>query len=97
VRRLWGVGPVAGERLVRAGFHTIGDLAAADPARLEALLGSWGARISKLARGEDARDAQRDMDAGRYREAANKVKKKIGELEKELAEKQRKNAAKVEI
>jgi len=52
---------------------------------------------SKLARGEDARDAQRDMDAGRYREAANKVKKKIADLEKELAEKREQKSAKVEI
>jgi len=68
VRRLWGVGPVAGERLVRAGFHTIGDLAAADPARLEALLGSWGARISKLARGEDVSEVEPFREAVSYSE-----------------------------
>jgi len=68
VRRVWGVGPVAGERLVRAGFHTIGDLAAADPARLEALLGSWGARISKLARGEDVSEVEPFREAVSYSE-----------------------------
>ncbi len=52
---------------------------------------------AKLARGEDAKDARRDMDAGRYREAANKIKKKLAKLEEELAEKLRKKAGKMEI
>src|SRR5262249_33827008 len=46
---------------------------------------------AKLASGEDAKDAKRDMDAGRFREAANKVKKKLEELEKQLAEEQKKS------
>jgi hypothetical protein len=52
---------------------------------------------AKLARGEDVADAQRDMDAGRYREAAHLVKKKIEKLEKELEEAQRKPQGKIEI
>jgi hypothetical protein len=41
---------------------------------------------AKLASGEDTKDAKRDMDAGRFREAANKVKKKAADLRKQLEE-----------
>ena len=68
VRSLWGVGPVAGERLASAGFATIGDLAAADAKRLEALLGAWGVRISKLARGEDVSEVEPFREAVSYSE-----------------------------
>ena len=52
---------------------------------------------ARLAKGEDTKDARRDMDAGRYREAANKVRKKIKELEKKLREAIEKKAGKLEI
>lgn len=68
VRRLWGVGPVAGERLVAAGYVTIGDLARADAKQLEALLGAWGQRISKLARGEDVSEVEPFREAVSYSE-----------------------------
>jgi nucleotidyltransferase/DNA polymerase involved in DNA repair len=55
VRRLWGVGPKMEERLIPLGLHTIGDLARADPARLERKLGTHGFDLQKLARGEDDR------------------------------------------
>ena len=55
VARLWGVGPVTRERLTRAGFLTVGDLSAADPSRLEGLLGGAGLRAWRLAGGEDGR------------------------------------------
>ncbi len=55
VRRLWGVGPKLEEQLVRAGVHTIGDLAALEPARLERRLGTHGLELQRLARGEDDR------------------------------------------
>lgn len=55
VSRLWGVGPVAEERLRRAGFHTLGDLAGAAPERV-ALLGDAGPALARMARGEDARN-----------------------------------------
>jgi len=58
VGRLWGVGPVTRERLEAAGLHHIGDLAAAGPARLEALLGSWGMQIARLARGEEVGEVE---------------------------------------
>jgi DNA polymerase-4 len=65
VRRIWGVGAVAEERLARCGFHSLGDLARAEPAQLRRLLGSWGAEIGSLARGEDLREVEP------YREAVS--------------------------
>ena len=58
VRRIWGVGPVAGQRLARAGFHTLGDLARAPEPELRAALGAWGLEVARLARGEDLRDVE---------------------------------------
>jgi DNA polymerase-4 len=55
VAHLWGVGPVAGRSLAWLGLHTIGDVARADPDRLRAELGSLGAHVAALARGEDPR------------------------------------------
>ena len=48
VGRIWGVGPVAQARLAAAGFRTVGDLARADAARLEAALGPWGLGVAAL-------------------------------------------------
>jgi len=58
VGRLWGVGPVAEGRLEAGGFHTVGDLARAEAARLEALLGSWGLEVARLARGEETSEVE---------------------------------------
>jgi len=55
VRRLWGVGPVLAERLVAAGFRTLGELGRADPRRLSPLVGARAAALAALARGEDDR------------------------------------------
>jgi DNA polymerase-4 len=55
VRRLWGVGPKMEEQLVRLGVHTIGQLAALDPERLERRLGTHGHDLLALARGCDDR------------------------------------------
>lgn len=55
IERMWGVGPKAAERLRRAGFATLGDLADSTLERLEALLGQFGRTIGALARGEDER------------------------------------------
>ena len=52
---------------------------------------------AKLARGEDVADARRDMDAGRYREAAQKIKKKIEQLREQLEEAQKRKQGKLEI
>ena len=53
VRALWGVGPKAEAVLQAAGLHTIGQLAAADPAHLETSLGSRGLWLYESARGID--------------------------------------------
>ncbi|MGH0038177.1 MAG: DNA polymerase IV [Myxococcota bacterium] len=68
VRRIWGVGPVAGERLERAGFQTVGDLARADPSRIDHWLGDWGRRVRRLARGEDVREVEAYREAVSYSE-----------------------------
>ncbi len=63
IRKIWGVGPVAAERLEGFGFHTIGDLARAGPEDLRRHLGDWGDRIGRLARGEDVREVEPHRDA----------------------------------
>ena len=58
VRCIWGVGPVAEQRPLRAGFETMGDLARADSRRLEETLGDWGLEVAQLARGQDLREVE---------------------------------------
>ena len=59
VGRLWGVGPVAQERLAEVGLRTVGDVAALDISVLQARLGkSWGAHLHALARNEDPRSVE---------------------------------------
>jgi len=53
LERLWGVGPKTREVLQGFGLRTIGDLAAMDPALLEARLGAHGHSIGERARGID--------------------------------------------
>jgi DNA polymerase-4 len=68
VRRIWGVGPVAEQKLLAAGFRHLGDLARADDARLLSLLGEWGVEIARLARGEDVREVEAYREAVSYSE-----------------------------
>jgi DNA polymerase-4 len=58
-----GVGRVFGETLRRDGFETIGQLQAAVPEDLMRRYGDAGARLARLARGEDARLVSRDTEA----------------------------------
>ncbi len=58
VAKLWGAGPKTQARLARLGYHTIGDVAAADPAALVAQLGSVGAHFHELAWGRDPRPVE---------------------------------------
>jgi len=53
LKRLWGVGPKTQHVLEDLGMRTIGDLASADPALLEARLGEHGATIARRANGID--------------------------------------------
>lgn len=52
VSRLWGVGPVATQRLHDAGFVTIKDVAEADAATLVAVLGTHGRALHRMAHGD---------------------------------------------
>jgi DNA polymerase-4 len=63
VRRIWGVGPKTAARLEGLGLRTIGQVAACDPARLAAELGSWAAELQALARGEDDRPVETGGEA----------------------------------
>lgn len=56
VRRLWGIGPVAEEKLHRLGIDTIGQLAALTDAEAASILGATiGPALHRLARGIDDR------------------------------------------
>jgi DNA polymerase-4 len=61
--RLWGVGPRTDEQLQRLGLRTIGEVARADPAYLEARLGSVGPWLHELANGIDPRRVEPDAEA----------------------------------
>lgn len=63
VERMWGIGPKTAPTLRRLGYRTLGDLAKADAAALERVLGTWGAEIRELARGNDVREVEPDRDA----------------------------------
>jgi DNA polymerase-4 len=56
IERMWGVGPKTSPKLRALGYTTLGDLARAGENTLERVLGSWGAHIAQLARGDDERD-----------------------------------------
>ena len=60
IERMWGIGPKTAPKMRALGYQTIGDLARADAAALERALGSWGLDVSRLARGDDARDVVPD-------------------------------------
>ena len=68
IGRIWGVGPVAEARLMALGFQKIGDLARTDPQKLEAVLGSWGRDIARLARGEEHSEVEPYRDPRSYSE-----------------------------
>lgn len=64
VRSLWGVGPVAGERLAQFGIATIGDLAAMDNDDVMQALGKTvGPAIARIARGYDDRPVHERAEA----------------------------------
>ncbi|HEY0838620.1 MAG TPA: DNA polymerase IV [Vulgatibacter sp.] len=63
LRRLWGVGPKAEEKLRSLGLRTIGDVAAASPQLLASVLGTHGPHLARLARGEDQRPVEPSREA----------------------------------
>lgn len=63
LERMWGVGPVAAQKLKALGYRTIGDLAGTTPQRLAQLLGSWGVAVQALANGLDERPVEPDVAA----------------------------------
>ena len=64
VRSLWGVGPVAGERLAQFGVTTIGQLAAMDDDDVGQALGrTVGPAIALIARGYDDRPVRERAEA----------------------------------
>jgi DNA polymerase-4 len=50
-----GVGSQFARVLERAGLHTVGDIARADPKRMLKAYGAWGLRLTELAQGRDSR------------------------------------------
>lgn len=58
IERMWGVGPKTAPKLRALGLNTLGDLARADPRKLERTLGTWGAEVQQLARGIDDRTVE---------------------------------------
>jgi DNA polymerase IV len=64
VRRLWGIGPVAEEKLHRLGIDTIGQLAALSEAEVASILGATiGPALHRLARGVDDRPVAERAEA----------------------------------
>ncbi len=64
VRRLWGIGPVAEEKLHRLGIETIGQLAALTDAEVSNILGATvGPALHRLARGIDDRPVAERAEA----------------------------------
>ena len=63
LERMWGIGPKTAPTLRRLGYATLGDLACANEAALERVLGSWGREVGELARGIDVREVQPNREA----------------------------------
>jgi len=64
VRRLWGIGPVAEEKLHRLGIDTVGQLAALSDAEVASILGATiGPALHRLARGVDDRPVAERAEA----------------------------------
>ena len=57
-----GVGPAFVKSLERRGLRTVGDLASSDPTDLAKWFGVSGARLARLAKGQDARAVNPDGD-----------------------------------
>jgi DNA polymerase IV len=58
VRKIWGIGPVAAERLEQRGIRTCGEMQQLDLADLHALFGRFGFELHQLCRGIDGRPVE---------------------------------------
>ncbi|MFT3900315.1 MAG: DNA polymerase IV [Gordonia sp. (in: high G+C Gram-positive bacteria)] len=64
VRKLWGIGPVSGDKLARLGIETIGDFADLAPSEAASVLGpKIGHALHELARGIDERPVHERAEA----------------------------------
>ena len=68
IRRLWGVGPVLGQRLDELGIGTFADLVRYDTSALADVLGDRARELQALARGEDSRPVEADRAPKSYGE-----------------------------
>jgi DNA polymerase-4 len=84
VGRLWGVGPVAEERLAEVGIHTVGQVAALDRGQLRSRLGqAWGDHLHALARNHDPRP----VEGGRRRRSVGSQRSfPVGSVDRRGAE-----------
>ena len=65
VRKLPGIGPVAEEKLERAGLATLGQVAAMPVSKLRRIFGAWAEHVKDGARGLGSADLSRDRPAFR--------------------------------
>ncbi|MEZ4337116.1 MAG: DNA polymerase IV [Sandaracinaceae bacterium] len=65
VRKLPGIGPVAEQKLLRAGYETLGDLSRAPIAELRRVFGAWAETIHASANGRGNAELGRDRPAFR--------------------------------
>ncbi|MEL6897169.1 MAG: DNA polymerase IV [Planctomycetota bacterium] len=63
IKRMWGVGGVAEQKLHLSGVRTIGDIRRLDESILRAKFGRWGDHLWRLANGIDPREVVPDHDA----------------------------------
>jgi len=63
VSRVWGVGKVTENKLRHAGIETIAQLRMQSEQTLQALMGSWGSHIWRLAQGQDDSPVVPDYEA----------------------------------
>jgi DNA polymerase-4 len=60
VTHLWGVGKVSSQKLIRDGYHTLGDLQKTDAKILGRRYGDWGLHLKNMAHGRDTRSVKTD-------------------------------------
>jgi DNA polymerase IV len=100
VRKLWGIGTVAEQRLERAGVKTCGEMQRLSRAQLHELFGKFGSELHELCRGIDSRSVEPNRerkslsteetfsrDLTTLEECEEKVSELFAELAAELAQK----------